>query len=87
MSPASTATEYVPILFAASPFAAMRSAPTTTALMRPSFMTWPAIESQISVVGTWRRVSSTPSIARPLQQGTRFVGVDVDSLAGPLRGE
>ena len=35
---ARTATEYVPTLLATSPFAAIRSAPTTTQPIRPAFM-------------------------------------------------
>src|ERR671934_144871 len=55
---ASTASGYVPILFATSPFAAIRSAPTTTASTSPPAISEPAITSATSVHGMPSRSSS-----------------------------
>jgi len=48
----------VPILFAVSPLAAMRSAPTTTHCTAPLFIRCAAAESAISFAGMPSRVSS-----------------------------
>ena len=63
------ASEYVPILFATSPLAAMRSAPTMTAWMWPCCMTCPAIESVMSVAGMPALSSSQAVIRLPCNNG------------------
>ena len=78
---ASTASAYVPILLATSPFAAMRSAPTTTRSTAPR-----AISDAAATVGDERRVDAESvelprGEARALQHRTRLVDPHVHALA------
>src|SRR6266705_35680 len=66
---ASTARPYVPILFATSPFAAMRSAPTITTSTFPRLMRWPAELSVMSVTGILSRISSQAVRRAPCRYG------------------
>ena len=65
----------MPILLAVSPLAAMRSAPTITSWTPPSFITWAAMLSQMSV--TAMPLLQLPGgQPRPLQQRPGLVGED-----------
>src|SRR5665648_1304496 len=66
---ANTATEYVPILFAVSPFAAIRSAPTITRSTLPCCIKYPAILSAINVTGIFSRRSSREVRRAPCNKG------------------
>ena len=86
-SRASTASPYVPILLAVSPFAAMRSAPTTTWDTAPEAIIVAAMLSVMSVCGMPSRASSQAVRRAPWSSGrvsgttTRSVG----SAAWPAR--
>ena len=77
---ASAASAYVPILFAVSPFAAMRSAPVTTAPTLPDAISAPAAESTISVAGMPSRANSHAVSRAPCSHGR----VSVWNTAGRL---
>ena len=66
---ASTAREYVPILFAVSPFAAIRSAPVTTRSTSPAAINDAAAESAITVCGTSAASSSQAVSLAPCSSG------------------
>jgi hypothetical protein len=66
---ASTASVYVPILFATSPLAAMRSAPTITDWISPRAIKKPAMPSVSSVTGTPRRTNSYAVTRAPCRYG------------------
>jgi len=66
---ASTASEYVPILLAKSPFAAMRSAPRTTRSTSPCCIIAPAMLSVMTVVSIPSRTSSHAVRRAPWRKG------------------
>ncbi len=56
-------------MFATSPFAAIRSAPTTTAFTSPRAIMWPAMLSAINVVGMESCISSQAVSRAPWRYG------------------
>ena len=79
---ASTASEYVPILFAVSPLAAIRSAPVTTTSTSPAAISEPAAASAITACGNPDRLELPRGEPRALQQRPRLV--DEHALERPL---
>ena len=71
----------MPILLAVSPLAAMRSAPTTTSWTRPSFITWAAMLSQISVTSMPRLLQLPGGQPGALEQRPGLVGEDAEAPA------
>ena len=74
-----------PTLFAVSPFAAIRSAPTRTASTSPEARSQPAAASARSVYGIPAWPSSQAVSRAPCEPGARLVDVDVDRP--PVRGQ
>ena len=77
----------MPILFAVSPFAAIRSAPVTTQSTSPAAISDAAAESAITACGM-PAVSSSHAVSRaPLQQRPRLVDPNVLEQAALARGD